>query len=253
MASAAKWIYRRAAAIRVISPGFRDNLLDKGVPPEKIRVIPNWADTDLFHPEVPCPELARSLGLTDRFNIMYAGNVGPAQGLETLIDAAMHLRDQPRVQLLIAGDGTDSARLMNLVHERGLENVKFLGRFQEKDMANLYALSDALLVHLRDDPLFRITIPHKILAYMSCGKPVVGAVDGDAAQLIREAEAGLTCPPEKPLALAGVIKQLFSATSSQRETMGANGRRTVLASFSRDYLVGQVARMLQDVVARKKN
>ncbi len=250
--SSAKWVYRRAAALRVISPGFRNNLIEKGVPADKIHVIPNWADTELFHPEIPDPELARSLGFADRFNILYAGNVGPAQGLGTLIEAGMQLRNEPRIQLLIAGEGTDLARLRMLVREKGIENVKFLGRFPEKEMPNIFAMADASLVLLRDDPLFRITIPHKILAYMSCGKPIVGAVEGDAASLIREAKAGLTCQPENPLDLADAIRQLFNMTSLQRATMGENGRRTVLKSFSRDCLVKQVACMLQAIVDQKK-
>jgi glycosyltransferase involved in cell wall biosynthesis len=251
--SAAKWVYRRAAAIRVISPGFRENLLNKGVAAEKIHVIPNWADTELFHPDAPDPELARSLGLTDRFNVMYAGNVGPAQNLETLLAAAALLKDLCRVQFVIVGDGTDLPRLRELARQRSLEDVRFLGRLPEDAMSKLYASADALLVHLRDDPLFRITIPHKILSYMACGKPVVGAVAGDAADVIRTAKAGLTCPPDNPQALAEAVRQLYTMSLADREIMGENGRRFVCTSFRREHLVEQVAHMLESVVlARKK-
>ena len=138
----AKWVYGRAAAIRVISPGFRDNLIQKGVPAEKIRVISNWADTEIFRPLPPDRELARSLGLEDRFNVMFAGNIGFAQGCDTIIDAAQAVRDLDKVQFVFVGAGADLDRIQNLARDRALTNVKFIGSYPYEAMSGLYSLAE---------------------------------------------------------------------------------------------------------------
>ena len=126
---AACWIYSQATAICVISPGFRRNLLDKGVPGEKIHVIPNWVNTETYYPVDPDPDQARQLGLSGRFNIMFAGNIGEAQGLETVLDAALLLKDLPEVQFVLVGDGVAAPRLREQAQTRRLSNVRFLGRY----------------------------------------------------------------------------------------------------------------------------
>jgi glycosyltransferase involved in cell wall biosynthesis len=183
----AKQVYRRAAAIRVISQGFRDNLIQKGVPPEKIHVISNWVDADFYRPQAPDLAMMEKLGLAGHFNVMFAGTMGLAQGLETVLDAAALLTDLPRLQFVFVGDGADSDRLQQSARERGLANVKFLGRYPGDQMPALYAMADVLLIHLRDDPLFRITIPHKVFTYMAGAKPILAALEGDPAEVVRTA------------------------------------------------------------------
>ena len=100
---------------------------------------------------------------------MFAGNLGEAQGLETVVEGTRLLGDDPQVQFVMVGDGIALPRLQQLAEEHGLKNVRFLGRYPAQEMSRLYALADVLLVHLKDDPLFRITIPHKILAYLGSG------------------------------------------------------------------------------------
>jgi colanic acid biosynthesis glycosyl transferase WcaI len=248
----AKWVYRRAAAIHVISPGFRENLLSKGVPDEKIHVISNWVDTGLYRPVPPDPQLAQKHGLAGRFNVMYAGNMGQAQALDVVFDTAALLGDLPDVQFVLVGGGADLKRLRAVHQERKLDNVKFLGSFAIEEMSGLYALTDILLVHLRDDPLFRITIPHKIFAYMASGRPVLAAMAGDAANVIRWAKAGLICTPSSPQALADAVRQFHAMPLAQRQEMADNGRRAMLESYGRDTLVGKLASMLESAVKEHK-
>jgi colanic acid biosynthesis glycosyl transferase WcaI len=248
----AKWVYRRAAAIREISPGFRDNLVAKGVPAEKIRVISNWVDTDFYRPLKPEPQLAERLALAGRFNIMFAGMMGPAQGLETVVEAAALLGDLPDVQFVLVGDGNDLPRLKQLAEQRNLTNVRFLGRFPPEDMPGLYALADVLLIHLRDDPLFRITIPHKTFAYMASEKPVLAAVEGDVADVIRSAQAGLTCPSGNPAALADAARRFHAMSPVERNAMAANGRSAACELFSRAVIAKQLVEMHQAVVDRRR-
>jgi glycosyltransferase involved in cell wall biosynthesis len=161
-----RFVYKRATAITVISPGFKGNLVGKGVPPEKMHVIPHWADESLYRPVPPDSKLAQDLGMVGRFNIIFAGQLGLAQGLDIVLDAAEELLDLNDVQFVLVGDGTEAARLRHAAEERDLKNVRFLGQRPAGEMPHIFAISDLLLVNLRDDPLFRITIPSKTVAYM---------------------------------------------------------------------------------------
>jgi glycosyltransferase involved in cell wall biosynthesis len=259
----AGWVYRKAQAILVISPGFRQNLLDKGVPADKIHVVSNWVDPSAYYQAEPDPQLAQELGLAGRFNVMFAGNMGEAQGLETVIEAARLLQQEAsldqdasadrsmteketgRPQVVLVGDGVALPRLQALVEEQGLSNVRFLGRYPAQDMPRLYALADALLVHLKDDPLFRITIPHKTLAYLGSGKPILAAVAGDVANLVESIGAGVTCPPQNPPALAAAIGRLQAMPADQRQAMGERGALAAQARFSRASLTGDIEVVLQ--------
>jgi colanic acid biosynthesis glycosyl transferase WcaI len=246
----AKRVYAKAEAICVISPGFRANLIDKGVPPEKIHVISNWVDTETYYPEQPDRALAEELGMAGSFNIMFAGNIGEAQGLETALDAAELLRNHPQVQFVFAGDGIALPRLRQSAESRGLDNVRFLGRYPEKAMPKLYALADVLLVHLKDDPLFKITIPHKILSYLAVGKPILAALAGDAADAVTEAGAGIVCPPGDPQALASVVQRFHSMDDLERRKMGECGLAAAHKQYSREVLVGEIEAVLRDVAGK---
>jgi len=244
----ARWVYKRAAAICVISPGFYANLSAKAVPQEKLHVISNWVDTDLYRPQVPDPAQAQTLGLAGKFNIMFAGNIGPAQGLETLVQAAALLRDLAAVQFVLVGDGLATPDLKAAVAQQRLSNVRFLGRYPVEAMSNLYALADVLCIHLKDDPLFRITIPHKTFAYMASGKPILAAMAGDTADLITGAGAGIACPPEDPQALAEAVRRFYALSEAERRRMAARGLATVRTQYNRSILVDKIEAVLDSVV-----
>ena len=242
----AKWVYAKAQAILVISPGFFRNLVDKGVPPEKIRVISNWVDPQTYYRAAPEPQLAQELDLAGRFNVMFAGNMGEAQGLETVIEAAKLLKDDPQVQFVMVGDGIALPGLQQLAQDQHPANVRFLGRYPAQEMPRLYALADVLLVHLRDNPLFRITIPHKTLAYLGSGKPILAAVAGDVADLVVSIGAGIACAPENPSALAAGVRFLQSLPESDRQAMGERGVLAARTRYSRDVLVDEIEAVLKE-------
>lgn len=244
----AQFVYQQATAIRVISPGFKTNLVEKGVSPEKIHIISNWVDTSFYRPLPPDLDLAQQLGLKDHFNVMYAGTIGLAQGLETILDAALMLQDIPEVQFVLVGDGADMQRLQQEAFDRRINNVLFLGRYPASQMPHFYALADVLLLHLRDDPLFRITIPHKVFSYLASGKPVLAAIAGDAAEVVVNAQAGLACPPSDPMAMVNVIRTLYQLSDIERRAMGEKGQRTASKSFSREPLIKQIQQMLVETV-----
>ncbi len=241
------WVYKKAAALRVISPGFRRNLITKGVNGEKIHVISNWVDTDYYSPRQPDVALSEKFGFKGRFNILYAGTMGLAQGIETVLAAAKLVGDIEQIQFVLAGGGLALADLKEYAAAHNITNVKFLGRQPMALMPDLYSLADILLVHLKDDPLFRITIPHKTLTYLSAGKPVLAAVEGDVAAIVNENRAGLTCCSGNPVSLAENVRQLYGMSLNDRKRLGENGRATALKRYAKDKLINDISVMLQSV------
>lgn len=246
--SLAKLIYSRAAAIVVPSPGFKRNLVTKGVSADKIYTVPNWADERLYHPVPSDPALAREYGLAGRFNVIYAGNIGLAQGLDTVIEAARYLEDLPDVQFVLIGDGVDEPRLRQKVVEHGIKNVRLLGRQPAERMPCFLALADVLLVHLKRDPLFEITIPSKTLAYMACGRPILMAAAGDAADVVRNAGAGLICAPQDPQALADTVRSFYAMPAIERERMGQSGREAFLKHYTKRALMDRYEALFEEIV-----
>jgi len=222
----ARWmrhIYRASSRVVALSEGFKDAIAARGVPGGKVEVIHNWSDEaqlDVRRPEV---QRSRNLGFDDRFTVVFAGTLGPAQGLTTLLDAAEQLRGHPDVHVVIVGGGIEAARLEEEIVRRQLPNVTLLPRRPMREIGEILALADALLVHLKDDPLFAITIPSKTQAYLRAGRPVLMGVRGDAAQLVREADAGITFTPGRPDELADAVLTLKAMSPAERNRLAANG------------------------------
>lgn len=248
----ARFIYARAAAITVISPGFKRNLIAKGVPADKIHVIPNWADEDVYRPVPRDEALGGEHGLCGKFNVMFAGVMGAAQALNNVLDAAEQLREQADIQFVLIGDGLEAERLRQAAQARGLGNVRFIGRQPVERMPHFFAWADALLVHLKRDPLFEITIPSKTMAYLACGRPIITCTAGDPAEVVREAGAGVVCSPENPVALAQAVRDLIAMPSAQREALGRAGRRAFEQNYTRAKLMTQYEDLFQQVVACHK-
>ncbi len=224
--------YRRAAAIAVTAPGMTTALQDRGVPADKLSVVPNWVEESIFSPVPRDPVLADRFGLTG-FIVMYAGSLGDLQGLGTAIEAMGKLSDLPDVKLVFAGGGVAEQRLRRAAH--GMGNVLFLGQQPLARMARLMALGDVQLVSLRDLPLFDATLPSKVQATLASGRPVIGAVRGDAARMIERSGAGPVVPPEDAACLADAIRALYELSDTAREALGLAGRQ-----FYLDHLSGPV-------------
>jgi hypothetical protein len=219
------FVYRRMDQLIVLSPGFRTILLSRGLHPGKVHVIYNWCDEERISAPGREPELTRELGFADRFNIVFAGTMGLAQNLQTVLEAARICRERcPAVRFVFVGGGIEKARLEALARGMALDNILFLERQPVERIGRMLALADVLLVHLKDDPLFRITIPSKTQAYMAAGKPILMAVRGDAAELVERAGAGLICAPENALALADAVTRMSAMPRAELDAMGAAGR-----------------------------
>lgn len=227
-----RFVYRQASLITVLSPGFKKLLIDRGVPAEKIEVVFNWAQEDAFYPVPADPQLAAQYGFAGKFNVFYAGNLGPMQGLSSVMAAAESLKQVPEIQFIFAGSGTEKQDLQRLVQERGLSNVVFLPQLSYEVTNRLYAVAQVLLIHLKNLDFLSTTIPGKTQTCLAVGRPVVMGIQGDAAKLITESGAGYAVEPENSAALAEAILRLHASPECERRQMGENGRRYYLQHLS---------------------
>lgn len=235
------FVFRRAARIVVLSPGFKRTLAQRGFA-RPITVIPNWAPPEIVEQASSLPARMR----TDGFNILFAGNIGQAQALEVVIEAARRLRDQaPDVRFTFVGGGLRRDALRAESEAAGLGNVQFLDPRHPKEMGPVFAEADALLVHLRDDPLFAITIPSKTQAYLVIGKPILMGVRGDAAAVVEDAGAGLTFTPEDAGSLVDAVLRLRAMPIDDRSAMGRAG-----ADYYRDKMSFEAGVTAMDEVLR---
>ena len=217
-------VYRHAASIAVTSPGMADLITARGVEPRKISVIPNWADERHFRPTTPSAEIVNDLGPFRPFTVMYAGAMGEVQALEVLIDAAVILRDHRDIGFLLIGGGVAETSLKAQVAAAGLDNVRFIGHQPVERMAEVLALGDVQIISLKDLPIFRNTLPSKIQATLAAGRPIVGSLAGDAANLIRDSAAGLTATPGSAPELAEAIVKAAAMPAEERRAWGDQGR-----------------------------
>ncbi len=225
-------LHRRAHRVVVTSSGMKRHLAAQGLPAERIDAVPQWADESIFKPTEPLPEVARSYGLTGRFNIVYGGNIGVAQNLDAVVEAARRLKELPDVQFVMVGAGLDLARLREVVESEGLANIRFLGQHPPEAMPSIFAHADALLLQLKADPLFEITIPSKLQTYLAMGRPLLCGVDGETQSIVEQAGVGLGYRSDEPAALVAAVRAMRSLPVADREAMARRARETYLRRFS---------------------
>jgi glycosyltransferase involved in cell wall biosynthesis len=239
-------VHRRAETTCLNSPGLARRLEEKGIDPARLEVITDWADESLFHPVAPDAELAARYGLTGKFNVVYGGSFGPAQDLATILEAASDLTDLEDLQIVLIGSGEEEAALRSLVAERKLPNVRFVDRQPMTEIHRFYALADVLVAHLRPEPLFALQIPSKIMAYLACGRPILCAIEGSAADVVQDAGAGVVSPPGNPSAMTEAVRRLYEMPPVQLRELGANARRAYLAKYTLEVQ----AKRFEDVLTR---
>lgn len=227
-----RFLYRQAHVVTVLSAGFKRLLMERGVPADKVRVIYNWADEATFFPSEPDLSLAKALNFDGRFNIVYAGNLGVHQGIDTVIRAAALVKGTPRIQVVIIGIGPLENELKQLASELGATNILFLGRRQYEEMPKINSIADVLLIHLKDRPFLHATVPGKTQVSLASGKPVLLAARGDASEIIQNAGAGFICEPDRPAEMAKAMLEMAAMPRERLDQMGARGREYYLKHLS---------------------
>ncbi|HEX9988547.1 MAG TPA: glycosyltransferase family 4 protein [Chloroflexia bacterium] len=234
------FVYRRASHVNVLSDGMRRNLMGKGVPADKISVISNWGDPDIYHP-TDAGEIRDRLGLRDRFVVMSAGNMGLTHGLETVIEAAAILQDDPRISVVFVGSGAAKPDLIARTQKLGLRNVSFHDQVSEDEAAGYINAADVMLIHLKPVAGGEFSVPSRIFSYMLCGKPIIAASEGSTAELIRSVGCGWTCAPSDPHALAGTIRKA-AVEHPARIEKGELGLAAAHGEYSRAHFLERIER-----------
>jgi glycosyltransferase involved in cell wall biosynthesis len=251
----AEWLegqlYRGAERIVVLSEGAKDDLERRGIPGEKLALIPNAADLDVFRPDVVDDDFRRTHGLEGKFVALYAGAMGRANGLDQLVDAAAALRrrGEERVVIVALGDGGERAGLEERAQELRLDNLRFLPAVAKEQLAGIVGAADVTLTIFAPYPVLETNSPNKFFDSLAAGKPVVVNLDGWLRRLVEENEAGAWVPGGEPEALAWALSAL-AGDPERVARMGRNARELAEREFSRDLMAERLARTLEEAVAR---
>ena len=245
--------YRRARHIVGVTQGIYNRLRERGYPAEKVSLIPNGANTELYTPRPINQPLRQQFNIgPDRFVVIYTGLHGLAHGLETALQAANLLQNHPDILFVFVGDGPRKAHLVQLAAEMELPNVCFLDSVAETDLPNYIAMANLGLDTRRKIEISKGALPVKMFSYMACGLPVLLSIDGEAVKLIEQAKAGIAVPPETPEALSKAVLQ-FKGNPAACIKFGKEGRKFVEANYSRQKLAEKLSHLLETVVKNQES
>lgn len=245
------FLYAHAKHILVNSPAYRTYLLGKGVPESKISVIPNGVDSSMFDPNADGQRIREQLNLQGKFVVTYAGALGMANDIDTILRAANHVRDEPQIHFLLTGDGKERHKLEELAQSLELTNVTFSGTMPKDRISEVLAASDACVATLKDIPMFRTTYPNKVFDYMAAGRPTILAIDGVIREVVEKAEGGIFVPPGDDAALASAA-QFLCSNQEQAQKMGASARAYVVEHFDRHQHAIQFETLVRQVANGEK-
>lgn len=250
-AALSAWLYRHCDRILIASQAYQPRLVERGVAPGRIEYLPQWAE-DSFTASDPAAELPGG-AWGEGFPVMFAGNLGRVQGLDTILDAAALLRGDSDVRWVFLGDGTMRDWLRAEVRGRGLDDRVFLlGRRPVTEMPAFYAKAGAMLVSLKPDATMALTVPAKLQSYLAAGRPVIGSIDGEGARVIEESGSGWAAPAGDAPALARVVARMKALGAEERAAMGRRGREFSEGHFARERCLDQLEAALGETARRER-
>jgi glycosyltransferase involved in cell wall biosynthesis len=238
-----KYIYNNSDKILISSKGFEESILAKGNYKEKLVYFPNWAEESILkgNSDYPIPYLPEG------FKIIFTGNIGVAQDVKAIIDAALILKEKIDIHFVFIGDGRSKIQLENFVSENNLKNtVHFLGRFPLDAMKSFFNQADVLLVSLKDELIFNVTVPAKLQAYLCTKKPILGMLNGEGAKIIKEANCGLCVNAGDSIKLAEKILEFYQMTNDNRNVLGANGFKYFEENFTMGKCIDDLESILKN-------
>lgn len=242
--------YKHAALIVVVTESTKHILVKRGIPAEKIVVIPNGANLNRYKFDMKGREKIRGqLNLENKFVAIYAGIHGIAQGLEIIIKAAKILESQSQIHFLMVGGGPQKAMLGQMVSNYGLRNVTLHNEVSMDEMSCYLSATDVALIPLKNIDLFKNVLPSKMFDAWACQRPIVLSVNGEARRVMEEAQAGVFAPPENPELLAETLIELHNSPDELSQ-MGLNGRKYVEANYSRDALAEKLLHELECLLGK---
>jgi glycosyltransferase involved in cell wall biosynthesis len=238
-----RYLYRRADHIIVVTRGFIRDLQEKGVPRRKISLVSNGVDVEFFKPRPRASYITEKFRLEDKFVVSYTGNIGLAQGFDTIFDCAESLKNEKDIIFVLVGDGVSKKKNMARARERGLENVLFLEAQPKSEISAFLSATDVCLVPMKKTELHLITIPAKLYENMASGKPIILSVDGEARQILERAGAGIYVEPENAQQMADAVLRLYRNPELVKE-YGRNARKYVVDHYSRSQQADELERVL---------
>ena len=239
-------LYRRATKVVTVTESFRQNLIERGIPEEKVVTITNGADTSFWQAQKN-PATLQELNLQGKFVVLYIGAHGISQGLGSVLDAASALRDETDIAFLFVGEGAVKDDLMKRAQDQKLDNVTFLPSVEKEQVRDFYSACDVAIVPLRNIPLFETFLPSKIFEIMSMSRPLIGAFAGEAAGIVNASGGGIVVPPEDGKRIAEAIVRLRDDPHSRRK-LGEAGREFVIREYSRDALASRYQSVISDAI-----
>ena len=242
-----KFLYARATHILVNSPAYKEYILGRGVPENKITFIPYGTDIDMFNPNVDGSSMRRKLGLEDKFAVVYAGAMGQANDIYTVLRAAKRLNTEEQIRFIFFGDGKERANLQSEAERLNLKNVIFAGVCPKKEMPLVIASSDVCLAILQDVPMFRTPYPNKVFDYMAAGRATVLVIDGVIRDVIEVSDGGVFVQPGNDEMLAKTILEL-SKDSQRVKQMGENARAYLVKNLDRREKMDETLQLLESLV-----
>ena len=242
-----RFIYQRCTLVLGQSQGFLKSMANYTSNVEKLRYFPSWAEDDFGN---KVSQLAPEIPIRDGvFNVVFAGNVGEAQDFPAIVRAAHILKDNERIRWVVIGDGSMMNWLRNEVFKMGLDNnFLILGRFPLERMPSFYAHAGALLVSLKKDPIFSMTIPGKVQSYLMAGMPILALLDGEGARVISEANAGYVQSSGNSRGLAESVLMMSKLSTKDRKQFGSNGRTYAQREFSRTVAMKRLETLFQEAL-----
>lgn len=243
-----RMIYKSCDKILVTSQAYLDKIEKVGVSSDRLYYFPQSAE-EVYQPVVIESNATEHGLMPTGFRVMFAGNIGAAQDFATILDAAEILKGYHDIHWIIVGDGRMRRWVETEVLARGLSDTfHLIGRYPIESMPRFFSLADVMLVTLKKEPIFALTIPAKVQSYLACGKPIIAALDGEGGRLITESKAGLSCPAEDSNALAEAVLKMYTISESDLENMGKHGREFYLANFERNMLIDRLQSWMQELL-----
>ena len=236
LATMVRWIYKNSDKILITSKGFIPSILSKGDFASKIEYFPNWAESVFTEKikEIKLPQLPSG------FKIMYAGNMGEAQDFEAIMDAVLKLKNETDIKWIFVGNGRKKSWVDEFVRENNLQNIVFImGRYPIEQMPTFYQQADVMLLSLNNSPIFTLTVPARLQSYMACGKPIVAMINGEAANIITDAECGLVANSGDSKILAENILKIYDKNCDSTE-MGKKAKIFYSENFDRSMLLNKL-------------
>jgi glycosyltransferase involved in cell wall biosynthesis len=242
-----RFLYARATHILVNSPAYKEYMIGKGVPENKVTYIPYGTDVDMFNPRVDGSSIRAELGLDDKFVVLYAGALGQANDIDTILRAAERLKDEEKIRFVIFGDGKERGRLQSEAERMKLSNLIFAGVRPKKDMPMVVASADVCLAILQDIQMFRTTYPNKVFDYMAAGRATVLVIDGVSRELIESSYGGAYVQPGDSDLLAETILDLSKNVDIVKQ-MGLNAREYLVEHLDRRDKLNETLELLMKLV-----